>query len=74
MTSQTEHLIRPPIAEFATQLDPERFWRIHRGATVNVAAIREARRHQRSRYRLALKSRPEVLRVSATYVHLFRRM
>ena len=74
VTSEAEHLICTPIAELATQLDPERFWRIHRGAIVNVAAIREARGHPHGRYRLALKSRPEVLRVSATYGHLFRRM
>ena len=74
VTSEAEHLIRTPIAELAAQLDPERFWRIHRGAIVNVGAIREARRDLRGRYRLALKSRPEVLPVSATYGHLFRRM
>ena len=74
VTSEAEHPIRTPITELATQLDPERFWRIHRGAIVNVAAFREARRDLRGRYRLALKSRPEVLRVSATYRHLFRRM
>lgn len=74
VTADAEHLIRTPITELAAQLDPERFWRIHRGAIVNVGAIREARRDLRGRYRLALKSRPEVLRVSATYGHLFRRM
>ncbi len=74
VTSAAEHLIRTPITELAAQLDPERFWRIHRGAIVNVAAIKEARRDLRGRHRLALKSRPEVLRVSATYGHLFRRM
>ncbi len=74
VTSEAKHLIRTPIAKLATQLDPERFWRIHRGAIVNVGAIREARRDLQGRYRLALKSRPEVLRVSATYAHLFQRM
>lgn len=38
------------------------------------SAIREARRDLRGRYRLTLKDRPEVLRVSAAYGHLFRRM
>ena len=46
----------------------------HRGGIVNVAAIRAARRDLRGRYRLTLKDRPEVLRVSAAYGHLFRRM
>ena len=74
VTREAEHLVRTPIAELAARLDPERFWRIHRGGIVNVAAIKAARRDLRGRYRLALKERPEVLRVSAAYGHLFRRM
>ena len=74
VTSEAEALIRTPIAELATQLDPEQFWRIHRGAIVNAAAIRRPAATCAGRYRLALKSRPEVLHVSATYAHLFRRM
>ena len=74
VTRDREHLVRTSIAELATRLDPERFWRIHRGGIVNVAAIAAARRDLRGRYRLTLKERPEVLRVSAANGHLFRRM
>ena len=74
VTRDREHLVRTPIAELAARLDPGRFWRIHRGGIVNVAAIEAARRDLRGRYRLTLKERPEVLRVSAAYGHLFRRM
>ena len=74
VTRDREHLVRTSIAELATRLDPERFWRIHRGGIVNVAAIAAARRDLRGRYRLTLKGRPEVLWVSAAYGHLFRRM
>ncbi len=74
VTRDREHLVRTPIGELAARLDPERFWRIHRGGIVNVAAIAAARRDLRGRYRLTLKERPEVLRVSAAYGHLFRRM
>ena len=74
VTRAGEHLVRTPIAELAARLDPERFWRIHRGGIVNVAAIKAARPDLRGRYRLTLKERPEVLRVSAAYGHLFRRM
>lgn len=74
VTRETEHLIRTPLADLAARLDPERFWRIHRGCIVNAAAIASARRDLRGRYRLALKDRPEVLRVSAAHGHLFRRM
>lgn len=74
VTRDREHLVRMPIAELAERLDPERFWRVHRGGIVNVAAIESARRDLRGRYRLTLKGRPEVLRVSNSYGHLFRRM
>ena len=74
VTRGREHLVRMPLAELAERLDPERFWRVHRGGIVNVAAIESARRDLRGRYRLTLKGRPEVLRVSAGYGHLFRRM
>ena len=74
VTREAEHLVRIPIAELAARLDPERFWRIHRGCIVNAAAIASARRDLRGRYRLALKDRPGVLRVSAAHGHLFRRM
>ena len=74
LTRDREHLVRTPIGELAARLDPERFWRIHRGGIVNVAAIQAARRDLRGRYRLTLKERREVLRVSAAYGHLFRRM
>ena len=73
VTRAAEHLVRTTITDLAARLDPERFWRIHRGGIVNVAAIEAARRDLRGRYRLTLKDRPEVLRVSAAYGHLFRR-
>ena len=74
VTREAEHLVRTPLADLAARLDPGRFWRIHRGCIVNAAAIASARRDLRGRYRLALKDRPEVLRVSAAHGHLFRRM
>ena len=74
VTREREHLVRTSIAQLAARLDPERFWRIHRGSIVNVAAIRAATQDLRGRYRVTLKDRPEVLRVSAAYGHLFRRM
>lgn len=74
VTRDREHLVRMSIAELVERLDSERFWRVHRGGIVNVAAIEAARRDVRGRYRLTVKGRPEVLMVSAGYGHLFRRM
>lgn len=44
VTRDREHLVRTSIGELAARLDPARFWRIHRGGIVNVAAIEAARR------------------------------
>ena len=42
-TADTEALIRTPLKELAAQLDPERFWQVHRGTIVNVATSRRRR-------------------------------
>lgn len=73
-TAREEHLIRTSIAELEDQLDPERFWRIHRGVIVAADEIAGAQRDFRGRYALRLKSRPESLRVSQTYAHRFKQM
>lgn len=73
-TASAEHVIRTPIAELERQLDPERFWRIHRGTIVATEHIAEARRDLRGRFHLSLRSRPETLRVSQRYAHRFRQM
>ncbi|WP_260258694.1 LytR/AlgR family response regulator transcription factor [Vibrio intestinalis] len=36
---QQEFLIRTPLKELLTQLDPEQFWKIHRSTVVRVSAI-----------------------------------
>ncbi|ROV59006.1 DNA-binding response regulator [Vibrio ponticus] len=38
-TGESEYLIRTPLKELLTQLDPEQFWKIHRSTVVRVAAI-----------------------------------
>jgi len=73
-TAHDEHVIRTTIAELERQLDPARFWRIHRGIIVAAEQIAEARRDLRGCFRVTLKGRPEVLRVSQRYSHRFRQM
>ena len=73
-TTQAEHLIRTPIKELAESLDPDQFWQIHRGTIVRIADVASAKRDLRGRYQLTLKSRPEKLRSSQTYGHLFKQM
>ncbi len=74
MTAGGELLIRTPIKELATQLDPATFWQVHRGTLVNVHFIVTARHDANGRVRLALRDRPETLLVSRSYAHLFRQM
>ena len=74
VTASQTHLVRLSIKELEADLDPEVFWRVHRGIIVRVAEVLEAVRDLRGRYTLNLKSRPEQLRTSQKYGHLFRGM
>lgn len=67
-------LIRTPLKELERQIDPEAFWRIHRGTLVRVAAIREVRRDLMGRLWVELKNGGAPLPVSRSYAHLFRQM
>lgn len=74
VTADKTHLIRTSVKELETRLDPDKFWRIHRGIIVRVEQIASARRDLRGRYTLTLRSRPETLRTSQAYGHLFKHM
>jgi DNA-binding LytR/AlgR family response regulator len=74
VTADSEYLLRTPIKDLAEQLDPQLFWRVHRGTLVNVRQIQAARRDLLGRLRLSLRDHPESLAVSRAYGHLFRQM
>jgi DNA-binding LytR/AlgR family response regulator len=73
-TPMREYLIRIPLKELLMQLDPERFWQIHRNAIVNIRAVASAHREISGRYTLALKDRTEKLTVSRAFAHRFHQM
>lgn len=73
-TTEGESLIRTSLKDLAEQLDPERFWQIHRGTIVNVAHVAATTRDLSGRTLIKLKSRPETLAVSRAFVHRFRQM
>ena len=58
----------------ARELDPDRFWQIHRAIIVNVASIEKMSRSLTGRGVLKLKGRPELLTVGRNYLHLFKQM
>lgn len=73
-TAQLEALIRKPIKELVDELDPQRFWQIHRSTLVNVDAIASVTRDFRGRQIVGVRGHPEKLEVSRSYAGLFKGM
>jgi len=73
-TPTVEALIRKPIKELVDEIDPQRFWQIHRSTLVNVNAIAGVTRDFRGRQIVSVKGHPEKLEVSRTYTGLFKGM
>jgi DNA-binding LytR/AlgR family response regulator len=74
ITADKEHLIRASLRELLPQLDPQRFWQVHRGTVVQARCISTARRDESGKVFLSLRGRPEVLTASRLYAHLFKGM
>ena len=73
-TANHDYVIRKSIKDLETSLDSDQFWRINRGIIVRVDQIARAQRDIRGRYTLTLRDRPESLRSSQAYGHLFKQM
>lgn len=73
-TPTVEALIRKPIKELVDELDPQKFWQIHRSALVAVHAIAAVTRDFRGRQIVSVKGHPQKLEVSRSYTHLFKGM
>ena len=74
MTAQGESLVRIPLRELLDKLDPNHFKQIHRATIVNMKAIASIIRDDTGRGTVKLKSRPETLTVSLTFMPLFKNM
>ncbi|XYJ11850.1 LytR/AlgR family response regulator transcription factor [Telluria sp. B2] len=74
VTADSEALIRLSLKELLPQLDPQCFHQVSRGAVVNMRCVAAASRDTMGKVVLALRNRPEKLRVSPVYAHLFRQM
>ncbi len=70
----SEVLIRKSIKELLTELDPNRFWQIHRATIVNTRAVAGVIRGIRDQADLKVKGRDEILTVSRNFTHLFKQM
>jgi len=74
MTAKGEALIKKSIRDLSRELDPQKFWQIHRSTIVNVSRIATFERSLTGRGILRFKNRPDTLTVSRQYLHLFKQM
>jgi DNA-binding LytR/AlgR family response regulator len=74
VTAEAEVLIRKPIKELLDELDPGKFWQVHRATIVNVDAIAGVRRGLKDQAEIALRGHRETLVVSRNFTHLFKQM
>jgi DNA-binding LytR/AlgR family response regulator len=74
ITAGREYLIRTSLRELLPQLDPQRFWQIHRGTVVRADAIESALRDESGKVHLALRGHADKLVASRLYAHLFKAM
>lgn len=69
-----EWVIRTPLKELEEQLDPARFWRVHRSAIVRVAAIDRVSRDLGGQLTAHVKGGGRTVAVSRAYAGRFKEM
>ncbi|MDP9044381.1 MAG: LytTR family DNA-binding domain-containing protein [Pseudomonadota bacterium] len=74
VTAEREYLIRMALRDLLPQLDPQRFWQVHRGTVVRADAITTAVREESGKVHLSVRGRPEKLMASRLYAGLFKAM
>jgi DNA-binding LytR/AlgR family response regulator len=74
LTRDAELLLRTPLKDMISQLDPDAFWQVRRGTVVNAKQIVSAHHDLLGKLTLTLRDRPEKVAVSRSYAHLFRQM
>ncbi len=71
-TSDGESLIKKTIRQLTEELDPDQFWRIHRGTIISINQVSGVSRSFSGRLIVKLKDLEETLTVSRPYAHLFK--
>jgi DNA-binding LytR/AlgR family response regulator len=72
VTRTKEYWVRVSLRELQPQLDPERFWQVHRGTVVNIDAVARAHKLENGTAVLELRERPEKLTVSRVHAGRFK--
>jgi DNA-binding LytR/AlgR family response regulator len=70
--SRGEWLIRTALKDLEPQLDPDQFWRVHRGAIVRVAAIERVVRGVHGQFSVKLVGHARKIAVSRPYAVKFK--
>jgi DNA-binding LytR/AlgR family response regulator len=73
-TADSEALIRLPLKDLMSQLDPAQFCQVSRSSIVNMKQVASASRDETGKLTLALRGRMDRLKVSPLFAHLFRQM
>ena len=74
VTAEAEAVIRTPLKELLSQLDPDEYWQIHRSVIVRASAIDRAKKNELGHLYARLKGVDEKLPVSTAYQWRFRSM
>ncbi len=72
VTQDGEWVIRTALKSLESELDPDRFWRIHRSVIVRVQAIEQYRKTFSGRAIVKLHGHPTPLPVSRRYADIFK--
>ena len=74
VTNDKQWIIRKPVKELEEELDPNMFWRIHRGVIVNASCIISASRTIDGRYEMQVLDCNDTLVASRAYAYRFKQM
>lgn len=74
VTATDEAVIRTPLKELITQLDPDIFWQIHRSTIVRASAIDRVQKDSLGHYHARIKGLGEQLPISSAFHSRFRSM
>ena len=72
VSAEREYLVRTSMRELLPQLDPQRFWQVHRSTVVRADAIATAVRDESGKLVLTLRGHKDKLTASRLYAHLFK--
>ncbi|HEY8875944.1 MAG TPA: LytTR family DNA-binding domain-containing protein [Roseateles sp.] len=72
VTAARDYWVRVSLRELVPQLDPERFWQVHRSTVVHIDAVARALRQENGTVLLELRQRPEKLTVSRVHANRFK--